>query len=123
MRWKKVLCITVAVCLVIAAGIYAQDAWAHYNEYKNTTKIRLNTASIYDSLFKEQLQRMTEDGISCVLWKEQRNVLVENTDFARTVQVGAMGIAGNSSCLFPGGNVLTLEDTGYCQRAKSLFDG
>lgn len=75
---------------------------------------KLESPVWYNEQLKRKIEEMAEEDLHCVLWRKRKNAVIENTDFQRTVQVDAYGIAGDSSILFPGGNVLPAGETGYC---------
>lgn len=74
----------------------------------------LDKAMVYDEQMKKMLEEMQAGNLMCVFWTRKNKADVENVDFARSVQVKAIGIAGSSAILFPDANVLCSGETGYC---------
>lgn len=81
---------------------------AHKVEWK------LETPLVYDEQIKGKLYKMQEDGFKAVLWKKRNDVTIYDTDLGRTTCADVLAVAGDSSLLFPGENVLALDETEKC---------
>lgn len=70
----------------------------------------------YDKTLERRLEQLSNEGIDVVLWSEHASETITNADYNRSVEVKAMGVAGDASVLFPGGNRLPERtgQTGFC---------
>lgn len=81
---------------------------------ENRIEWRLETPVVYDEAMKKRIVEQQTGEFPCVFWKKKKNIVVENPEFCRGERMNAYGIAGSSSVLFPGANVLAAGETGKC---------
>lgn len=84
------------------------------NDKIQITKWMMEEVIVYDKNVKQGMERLMEDGIDVLLWKEDKSDTVINLDYNRSIKVKTMGVAGDASILFPNSNGLPAGETGYC---------
>lgn len=77
-------------------------------------KVKLDTPVCYDRALQERMGKLREEGIDVVIWTENESDTVTNAEYNRSVNVKTLGVAGDASILFPGGNRLAFSAAGYC---------
>lgn len=81
-------------------------------------KVKLETPVSYDKALQERMGKLREEGMDVVIWTENESDTVMNAEYNRSVNVKTLGLAGDASILFPGGNRLAFSATGYCILGK-----
>lgn len=109
--------IRIVLCLVFVIGIVAVCGvlivYAGMSRQK-IEKVKLETPVCYDRTLQERMGKLREDGMDVVIWAENESDTVTNAEYNRSVKVKTLGVAGDASILFPGGNRLAFSATGYC---------
>ncbi len=101
-----------AVLLLLGAGAFA--IWKWMDGKTKCLVLELPSGYVYENGTGEALQKQKEEGISIALWKEEKEVLIVNPEFNRSLRMDALALAGESSVLFPYGNALVSGEEGYC---------
>lgn len=114
MSSRKGLCV-VLLCVVMgaAAGLILNGIRS-VPRTENVLKWRLETPVIYDDFMKKRMEEAQAEKLNFVFWKKRKNIRIENSDYGRQIQADTLGIAGDSSVLFPGANVLMAGESGCC---------
>ncbi|MCI8410078.1 MAG: ABC transporter permease [Lachnospiraceae bacterium] len=109
-RKKKVLILFLFFCgLILLAVIIFQK-----NDKTQSAKWMMKKVIVYDTNVKQEMERLLEDGLDVLFWKEDKSDTVINLDYNRSIEVKTMGVAGDASILFPNSNGLPAGETGYC---------
>lgn len=109
-RKKKVLILFLFFCgLILLAVIIFQK-----NDKTQSAKWMMKKVIVYDKNVKQEMERLLEDGLDVLFWKEDKSDTVINLDYNRSIEVKTMGVAGDASILFPNSNGLPAGETGYC---------
>ena len=112
---KGVLIACLAFSVLSGFGIRPFQAVAEMG--RSQTKVcELKESVVYDKTLERQMEQLSNDGIYVALWSEHASETLINADYNRSVEVKAIGVAGDASVLFPGSNRLPerTEQTGFC---------
>ena len=117
----KKLCLTLCLmtCLVFSVlsvfDIHPFQAVAEMGRSQTKT-CDIKEPVAYDKALERRVEQLSNDGIDVVLWSEHTLETLTNADYNRSVEVKAIGVAGDASVLFPCGNRLPdrTGQTGYC---------
>lgn len=112
-RNKKILILSLFLGVLIVSGMIGIMIFQG-NGRPQITKWMINEDIFYDKGAKQEMERLLEDGIDVLFWKENKSDMVINVDYNRNIEVKTMGIAGDASILFPNSNGLPVGETGYC---------
>lgn len=96
-------CLTFSVLSVF--GIHPFQAMAGMGG-SQTKVCDLKEPVAYDKTLGRRMEQLSNDGMDAVLWSEHASETLTNADYNRSVEVRAIGVAGDASVLFPGGNRL-----------------
>ena len=111
------VCLTFSVLSVF--GIHPFQAMAGMGG--SQSKIcELKEPVAYNKTLERRMEQLSNEGIDVVLWAEHTLETLTNADYNRRVEVKAIGVAGDASVLFPGGNRLSERtgQTGFCILGK-----
>lgn len=109
-RIKKVLILSLFFGeLILLAIILFQK-----NDKTQITKWMMEEVIVYDKNVKRGMEQLLEDGIDVLFCKVNKSATVINLDYNRSIEVKTMGVAGDTSILFPNSNGLPAGETGYC---------
>lgn len=112
-RKKKILMLSWFLGILTVAGMIGIMVF-QWNGRPQITKWRIKEDIFYDKGAKQGIERLLEDGVDVLFWKENKSDMVINVDYNRNIEVKTMGIAGDASILFPNSNGLPAGETGYC---------
>lgn len=109
-RIKKVLILSLFLGgLILLAVILFQK-----NDKTQITKWMMEEVIVYDKNVKQGMEGLLEDGVDVLFCKVNKSDTVINLDYNRSIEVKTMGVAGDTSILFPNSNGLPAGETGYC---------
>lgn len=110
MRRRKYILFVVFFLLAVMGAFW----WQMTAETEGMAVYELSGEYFFDSDMRKLLKKMKDEETEAVFWREERETVVCNPEFNRSVIVKAIGLAGDSSVLFPNQNVLSLGEEGYC---------
>lgn len=105
-----------AVLVLVFAAVAGCAMFAVYARERRdpVEKVKLETPVCYNKELRECMEKLRENGMDAVIWTEHESDTVTNAEYNRSVNVKTLGVAGDASILFPGGNRLAFSATGYC---------
>ncbi len=81
---------------------------------EGTDVYELSDGYIYSSEMSDTLKKMKEEQTNVAFWQERKDALVFNPEFNRSISTTVLGIAGDTSVLFPDQNVLSFGEDNCC---------
>lgn len=118
-RLKHLAMMGIIVTLLIYGVFTLQDVYHSYTKSKQYAQLELQNAYQDSEEFEELVKKMTEDEVGFVFWNKKKDASIMNKEFGRAETVAALGVKGNTGCIYPDCNGLTVEDEGSCLIDKS----
>lgn len=113
-RLEYSLLMAVLTIIVIYALFLAEDACQGRKQAKNFVQLALTTEPDNAKSLEKLCAKMTEEGISFAFWKDTNYRYIQNPDYARTAEVTARAVRGNTGCIFQESNGLRMGDKDVC---------
>lgn len=115
--WYSIVLTMGAVVSAVVAAVCVSHLWTN-EKNRDREIIALDHPIIYDDSTWQMISNLLEEGTNLVLYQEEKNEVISNPDFNRSASVDLIGIAGDTSVLYPGSNALLSGEEGYCLLGK-----